>query len=214
MSDKVKFDAENKEVQGTSSARGLRREGKIPAIIYGGPVKEKPISIRENEFEKERKKGGFSTRLVDIMLDGKVITTIARDVQFHPVSGRAMHIDFQEVNENSTIRMNVHVRIINEDKCPGLKVGGVANLVYRSIPMICPVGNIPEHIDIDISGLQIGDNKHISDIELPKGATPVDQSNFTVVSIGGNIAEEEEEAVTAEGEEEAGADENSAEGES
>ena len=204
MSDKVKFNAEDKKVQGTSSARAFRRSGMIPAIIYGGPVENKAVAIPENEFEKERKRGAFTTRLIDIMLDGKVITTIARAVQFHPVSGRALHIDFQQVNENSTIKVNVHVRIVNEDKCPGLKVGGVVNLVHRSIPVICPVGNIPEHIDVDISGLQIGENKHISELKLPSGVSPVDSSDFTVVSIGGNIADEEEASGAASGQEQEG----------
>ena len=191
MTDNIRFDAENKNMQGTTAARSFRKAGKIPAIIYGGQSKEKSIAIKANEFEKERKKGGFNTRLVELVLDGKTITTIARSVQFHPVSGKALHIDFQEVSENSTIKMNVHVRVINEEKCPGLKMGGVVNLVYRSLPMMCPVGNIPKHLDVDVAGLKIGDSKHISEIKLPEGVTPVDKTDFTVVSIGGNIAEEE-----------------------
>lgn len=194
MSDVIKFNAKPKEQRGTASARRCRKEGLVPVIVYGGPSKERSLAISASEFEREynEKRENFSTRLVNIYLDGKTVTAIAREVQFHPVSGAPLHVDFQEVSEGDIVRMKIRVRITNEDKCPGIKRGGVVNLVYRTIPMLCPINNIPDSIDIDISGMRIGDNKHISEVELPEGVRPVNKEDFTVVSIGGNVEEDDE----------------------
>lgn len=197
MSDVIKFNAQPKNEQGTASSRRCRKEGLVPAIIYGGPSRENSLAISASEFEREYKKGNFNTRLIDIILDGKSITAIARDVQFHPVSDSPLHIDFQEVTESSVVKMKIRIQVMNEEKCPGLKSGGVVNLL-REIPMLCPVHNIPAYITVDISGMRIGDRKHISEIELPKGVTPVNKEDFTVVSIGGNVEEEETSAETTE----------------
>lgn len=199
MSDVIKFNAQPKNEHGTASARRCRREGLIPAIIYGGPSRENALAIPVSEFAREYKKGNFNTRLIDITLDGKSITAIARDVQFHPVSSSPLHVDFQEVTEDSVIRMKIRVRVINEDKCPGIKHGGVVNVI-REVSVLCSVHNIPDSIDVDISGMRIGDRKHISEIGLPDSVRPMNKEDFTVVSIGGNAEEEDEEgSVSSEG---------------
>lgn len=200
MSDVIKFNAKPKEMKGTASAKRCRKEGLVPVIVYGGPSKEHSLAISASEFEREynEKRENFSTRLVNICLDGKTITTIAREVQFHPVSGAPLHVDFQEVSEGEIVRMKIRLRIINEEHCPGIKRGGVVNLVYRVIPMLCPINNIPDCIDIDISGMRIGDNKQISEINLPEGVRPVNKEDFTVISIGGSAEEDEDEAASSE----------------
>lgn len=198
MTNKVIFNAEFKGKQGTSASRAVRLDGRIPAIVYGGPMNDKAVSISAPEFEREYKKGGFKTRVMELLLEGKPVLAIAKDIQFHPVSGLPQHIDFQEVTNDSVIRIDVRLRVINEDKCPGLKRGGVVNLVYRSIPLLCPINNIPDHIDVDLTEMQIGQNKHMSEVKLPENVRPYASRDFTIVSIGGRGADDAD-AAKAEG---------------
>jgi len=196
MSNTMSFGAAKKEDIGTGSARKVRNDGRIPAIVYGGKSGNLMLSIPVNEFRKEYKKGSMRTRLVQLTLEDskQALTAIIRDIQFHPVTDSPIHIDFQEVDKNTVIRVSIAVRVVNEDKCPGVRRGGVINLVYRTIPMLCNPYNIPDHIDIDIAGMEIGQNKHISDVVLPEGVKPVEKGNFTILSVGGSV---EEEAVAA-----------------
>lgn len=198
MNNAIHFNAIKKEEIGTGNSRKVRNSGMVPAIVYGGKHGNTMLSISLNEFQKEYRKGSIKTRLVELVLEDKKdkLTAIIRDIQLHPVSDKPIHIDFQEVDANTMIKVSIAVRVINEDKCPGIRRGGVVNLVYRAIPIWCNPYSIPDHIDIDVSGMEIGQNKHISDISLPENVKPVDKSNFTMLSIGGALVEEEAKEIS------------------
>ena len=200
MSRIITFPAELRAKQGKSAARALRKEGRLPAIVYGGESMQM-LSLPQKEFQKEYMEGNIQSKLIKIELGGKTITAIPREVQLHPVTDKPEHADFQEVKKGEKIKVKIHIRVTNEDKCPGIKKGGVLNIVQRTIEFLCEPENMPQHINIDISSLEIGNNLHINDIELPKGITPLDKSNFAVLSISGRA---EEKAETSEGEESEG----------
>jgi large subunit ribosomal protein L25 len=200
MTEILKFNAESREKSGTGSSRELRRNGKIPGIVYGNNEKELQIALPLNQFNTEYQKGSFRTKLVELTLNGKNITVIPKEVQVHKVTDIPQHVDFIRVSKDTTVKIAVSVRIINEDKAPGIKRGGVVNIVHRNIDLLCHPSNIPHHIELDISGLEIGHSLHINDVKLPEGVVPADKSNFTVVSIAGRTAEDEKatEAATTE----------------
>ncbi len=191
MAQSVKFNIEDRAIGGKSNNKRLRNNAKIPAVIYGGANKEMKISLDRNQFQREYAKGGIKTKLIELLLQDKLINAVTREIQFDPITDFPIHIDFQEVSKDTLVRVNVALRVINEEKSPGIRRGGVINLVYRSIPMLCPPTNIPTHINIDISGMEIGQNKHINDVDLPENVRPVDKSNFTILSIGGSSQDEE-----------------------
>jgi large subunit ribosomal protein L25 len=192
MAESIKMKAELKEKNGKGTARALRREGRIPAIIYGGSHKEVMISLAQNEFIKEYNKGNIQAKLFEIELANETITAIPKIVQVHPVTDFPLHADFQEVSKDTTVKVSVHVKVINEEKSPGVKRGGVLNVATRSFLVYCHPTNIPEHIVVDVINLEIGKNIHINDLELPQGVVPLDQSNFVVVSVSGRSESTEE----------------------
>lgn len=197
MTELVRFNAELKEKEGKGSSRAFRRDNKIPAIIYGEKEENIMVAIPLNKFRSEYEKGNLKTKLVEIDLGKQVITAIPKDIQFHPVTDFPIHVDFRRVNKDTILQMEIRIKIINEDKSPGVKKGGVLNLVHRSISMLCDPARIPHFIEVDIAGLEIGKNLHISNIKLPEGVEPVDKSNFTLVSIVGRAADEPETPVAA-----------------
>jgi large subunit ribosomal protein L25 len=200
MTEVVQFIAELKPLSGKGSARSARLQGKVPAIIYGNNQKEVMLSLSLKEIEKEYLKGGFRTRLVEIQLGGEKINALPREIQLHPVTDKPIHVDFLRVGKDTTVRVMVGIRVINEDKSPGVKKGGIVNLVHRSFEFECHPANIPNHLDIDIAGLDIGDNVHITDLKLPQGVKPVEKGNFTLISITGRTSEEDKaSAAPAEG---------------
>ncbi len=193
MAESIKIKAELKESNGKGIARALRREGRVPAIIYGGSHKEMMISLAKNEFIKEYNKGNIQSKLFEIELANETITAIPRHVQVDPVTDFPIHADFQEVSKDTTVKVSVNVKVINEEKSPGIKRGGVLNVAFRSITVYCHPTNIPENLIVDVLTLEIGKNIHINDIELPKGVTPLDKTNFVVASISGRSESAEAE---------------------
>ncbi|MDI7860881.1 50S ribosomal protein L25/general stress protein Ctc [Rhizobiaceae bacterium n13] len=186
--------AEARERVGKGSSRELRRNGLIPAVIYGD--KQAPISIalNTNEVTKRIHAGGFMTTIATIELDGKKIKVLPKDYQLDPVRDFTMHVDFLRVSGNTQVTVEVPVHFLNEDKS-GVKVGGVLNVVRHGVEVHCPADNIPEAINVDLSGKKIGDSIHISDVKLPKGVTPViadrDFTIATIVAPAGGVTEEE-----------------------
>lgn len=199
MTEIIEFIAEKKEIQGKGAARAARRDHKIPAIVYGGK-QIWPISISTKEFLKEYLKGNIQSKLIEIKLNNKNITAITKEIQLHPVTDMPEHIDFQEINQNTQVKVSVHIRILNEDKCVGIKKGGALNVIQRSVTLRCHPNSIPKHIDVDIAKLEIGNSIHIDNIVLPKGVKPINPENFTIVSISGRAAEDSnsDKATTAE----------------
>ncbi len=192
--------AEARDRVGKGAARALRRAGRVPAVVYGDNKEPLAISLDRNELIHEIAKPGFFRRLYDIKVDGKTHRTLPRDVQKHPVTDMPLHVDFLRVSAKAKIAVAVAVVFENEDESPGLKRGGVLNIVRREIELVCPATAIPEAVHVDLTGLEIGDGVHISNITLPPDCEPtITDRDFTIATIAApTIAVEE-----AEGEEEA-----------
>jgi len=178
---------------GKGAARSLRREGKIPGILYGKGQTPVSISLSLKEVSMEYTRGRFRSRLIDIKLDNKqTVKALPKELQFNPVTDVIEHVDFIKVEAGSTLRVMVPVHFIGQDKSVGIKRGGVLNIVRHEIEFVCAPEAIPTHIEINIQALDIGSSVHINDLTLPKGITPVIKRNFTVATIAGRRAEEEE----------------------
>jgi large subunit ribosomal protein L25 len=177
--------AELRDRAGKGAARATRRAGRVPAVIYGEKQEATLISLDPKELDRLVHKKAFLATLLDIDLKGKKHRVLPRDVQFHPVTDVIEHLDFQRIGKDTKIHVNVPVIVKNETAAPGLKRGGVLNLVRHEIPFICSPENIPQQIVVDLTGLDIGASVHISSLELPQGATPaIRERDFTVVTIG------------------------------
>ncbi|GGH08264.1 50S ribosomal protein L25 [Glycocaulis albus] len=209
MSDIV-VSVEVRERTGTGGAREARRSGLVPGVLYGGPRGAVSISVKRNELVKAINTGKLIANMVDIEHKGERQPVIARDIQFHPVTDEPVHIDFYRVEENSVITLNVPVHFINDEKAPGIKRGGVLNIVRHDIEVRCKAGNIPTEITVDLSGYDIGDSIHISSVTLPEGVKPViTNRDFTIATVQGSRAVIEDEVETEDAERD---DEDEAEG--
>lgn len=194
MSDVASLEAEAREQAGKGAARALRRSGRVPAVIYGDKKDPLKISIDSQTLKLELSQSGFYLRLYDIKVDGKTEQVLPRDVQRHPVTSVPMHVDFLRIRAGATIAVNVGVEFINEEESPGLKRGGVLNVVRYEIELVCPAMAIPESIVIDLTGLDIGDGVHISSVKLPPDVEPViSDRDFTIATIAAPTVQEEEE---------------------
>jgi len=213
MSDNTTISAEQRERVGKGSARAARRAGLVPAVIYGD--KKDPVGIHLNARDITRivHQPGIYGRLLDIDLSGKKHTVLTRDIQFHPVTDFILHMDFLRVSGSAKVAVAVPVEFINEDSCPGLRIGGVLNVVRYEVELMCPATAIPEKITVDLDGIKIGDSIHISAIPLPDGVEPtITDRDFTVATIaspGGGLKNEDEEGKDAEGDEDASEDASS-----
>ena len=207
MSDEVMIDALPREPRGKGGARTLRREGRTPAIVYGGGGEPLSISLDYNVMERELGRRGFFARLYDLRVNGDVIRVLPRDVQVDPVTDAPIHIDFIRYVAGATLAVSVEVRFEGQEECEGLKRGGVLNIVRHEVELMCPLEAMPEFLVADVSGCEIGDSIHISHIELPEGVTPtISDRDFTVATLAAPtvIVEEEEAEEGEEGEEEEG----------
>lgn len=202
---------------GKGSARQARRDGRIPAIIYGDTQTPESITLEYNELWKQMLKGRFTATVFDLDLEGKKkVRVIPRSVQVEPVKDLPVHVDFVRIGKDGIIRVAVPVKFLNESLSPGLKRGGILNIVRHEIEVYCPYERIPTHFEVNLEGLDIGRSVHISAIQMPADVKPViSNRDFTVATIAGVRAEEEEvtptaeaaaaEGATAEGEAKAGA---------
>lgn len=184
--------AEARDRVGKGSSRELRRNGLIPAVIYGD--KQAPISIAlsTNEVTKRIHAGGFMTTVATIDVNGQKISVLPKDYQLDPVRDFTLHVDFLRVSADSRVTVEVPVHFINEDKS-AIKTGGVLNIVRHEVELICPANDIPEFLTADLEGLQFGDSVHISNIKLPNGVETTIDRDFTIASIVAPVAEEVEE---------------------
>lgn len=209
MADVMVLSAQKRSHLGTGGARALRRDGRVPAIIYGAKADPVSISVDARLLGFELGKPGFFATLFDIDLDGDKERVLCRDLQLDPIKDSPIHIDFLRVSAASRIDVAVPVHFVNEDACPGLKRGGVLNIVRHEIELSCRADSIPSQITVDLTGREIGDSVHISSITLPEGvsATIADR-DFTIATVAAPtvVVEPEEEAAAeaeaaAEGEE-------------
>ena len=197
MSDNTTISAEQRERVGKGSARAVRRAGRVPAVIYGDKKEPLGITLETREITKIVHQPGIFGRLLDIKVGKDSHTVLTRDIQFHPVSDNILHMDFLRVSGSAKVAVAVAVEFINENDCPGIKIGGVLNVVRYEVELLCPATTIPEKITVDLSGLKIGDSVHISTIDLPDGVTPtITNRDFTVATIaspGGGVKNEDED---------------------
>ncbi|PDS76498.1 50S ribosomal protein L25/general stress protein Ctc [Rhizobium sp. L43] len=175
--------AEARERVGKGSARELRRNGLIPAVIYGDKQAPIAIALNTNEVTKRIHAGGFMTTVATIEVDGKKFKVLPKDYQLDPVRDFTMHVDFLRVSGNTQVTVEIPVHFINEEKSPGVKVGGVLNIVRHEVEVHCPADAIPEFFNVDLNGKKIGDSIHISEVTLPKGVTTVIDRDFTIATI-------------------------------
>ena len=198
MVETVKLAAQPRERAGKGASRAVRREGRVPAVVYGEKQAPELVSLDPRDVVREMHKTGFFTRVFDIEVGGRAIRALARDVQFHPVTDKPEHVDFMRVSDTTRIRVAVPVRFANADKAPGIKRGGVLNVVAHDIEVFCTISTIPRMIEVDLSGLDINDSVHISSINLPEGVKPTIARDFTVAAIGApTVMKSDEEAAEA-----------------
>ena len=208
MSKNYAMTAAKRDRVGKGIARSLRREGRIPAVIYGDKKEPVKISLGANDANVEYNRGHMFTTLCDLDVDGDKHLVLARDVQLNPLTDIVEHIDFLRVNTKTKIAVDVPVHFINEEKSPGLDQKGVLNVVRYTVELVCGATNIPEQIEVNLEGKEQGDAVHISDAILPEGTKPViDDRDFTIATI---VAPRKAEEVEAEGEEGAEAAEGEA----
>ncbi len=203
MSDIRVIPAQLRERAGKGAARAVRNTGYVPGVIYGNKQDPVSISIELGVLEKEINQPGVFARLFDVEVGGNKHRTLLRDLQVHPVTDKAMHVDFLRLSADATINVEIPVVFENEDQSPGLGRGGVLNVVRHTVEVICKPEDIPEQIVCDLSGLEIGDSFHISAVALPDGVTPsIDDRDFTIATIAApTVVAEEAAEEAAEGEE-------------
>ncbi len=183
---------------GKGAARALRREGWIPAVIYGDKKDPLPISISYNEAMKSIYAGGFLSHVINVEVDGEKHRVIPRDYQLDPVKDKAQHVDFLRVGPNTKLHVQVAVHFVNQEASPGIKKGGVLNIVHHTLDLTCPASAIPEAITIDLTGKEVGDSIHLSSIELPKGTSVrTHEKDMTIATIAAPSALRSEDAAAA-----------------
>jgi len=200
--------AQAREGVGKGAARELRRQGRVPAVIYGDKKPPVTVSVEYKDALKFIYAGGFKSHVLDLDVDGTVHQVIPRDYQLDVVMDQPVHIDFLRVSGNSTIHVEVHVEFINEEKSPGLKRGGTLNVVRHTVELIAPANAIPEQVTVDLSGTDIGDSIHISAVTLPKGVKPaITDRDFTIATVVAPSGLKSAEAAEGGAEEEAAEEE-------
>jgi large subunit ribosomal protein L25 len=195
------FRLEVRDQTGGGASRALRRQGRVPGIVYGGTQENVALSIDERDVAKGLNTSGFYSRIYELPIGGKKERVIVRSVQTHPVSDRPLHIDFFRVAKGARIHLTIPVHFIHEDKSPGLKRGGVLNIVLHRLDVSCSGDNIPEQIVIDLEGLDIGHSVHLDTLTLPEGVVPThperDNTLATIVAPSSVKSSEDEEAEAA-----------------
>jgi large subunit ribosomal protein L25 len=198
MPEIISLSAEPRSRAGKGAARATRRSGRVPGIVYGDAKEPVLISLEPRELARLLARPGFFATLVDIEIDGATHRTLPRDVQHHPVSDAALHVDFMRVAAGAQVTVMIPVVFINHERSIGLRRGGILNIVRHGIAMICSVDNIPDRIVVDLDGLDIGDSIHIGAVAMPPAARPVIQArDFTIASIAASSAVKEEAAAAA-----------------
>ncbi len=195
MSELVSLKATARPRAGKGAARQARRDGNVPAVIYGDNKTPETIAIDYNTLWKQLLKGHFASTAFELDVDGKKHIVLARDVQLDPVKDIPLHVDFHRVGKDGIVRVEIPVRFINDQASPGIKRGGVLNIVRHEVEVFAPYNKIPLSFEADLTGLEIGRSIHISAIKLPEGVTPVIKNrDFTVATIAGALKGDTEEA--------------------
>ena len=219
MANTTAFSGKIRERIGRGGARELRRSGRVPATIYGDNNENVSISVEMRELQRDLQRPGFTNRLCEVVVGSNKVRVLPREVQVDPVTDTPIHVDFMRISPRARVRLNVPVSFIDEEDSPGIKRGGVLNVVRHDIEFYCRADAIPESIVISLHGLDIGDSVHISSVTLPEGVKPtITDRDFTIATVAAptiHVEEEpeEEDLEGEEGEEGEGAEGAEAEGE-
>jgi large subunit ribosomal protein L25 len=206
---KTNLSAETRQSVGKGNSRALRREGRIPAIIYGNKLDPLSVSLSERDLNTELRKEGFFNKLCDLEVGKDKILVLPQAISLHPVTDRAEHLDFLRVSDNTKVTIETPVKFENEEECPGIKKGGILNIVRYSVEVSCPASNIPELFVVDLTGLELGDSIRFSNIKnVAEGVVPtITDRDFIIASVvapaalvseGEDTVEEGEEGETTE----------------
>ena len=207
MSEQVSLAASERQSEGKSANRNLRRSGYIPGVLYGGKEEPKKISIMEKDIVKATEIAGFATQILQISIEGKDVDVVVKEIQRHPATSRVLHADFMRVDPDSKITLVVPIRTLNDESCIGVKVsGGQVNHLINDIEISCLASNLPEQLEIDVQEMDIGDTISLSEIKLPEGVEITilqqdedrDQAVVSVTETREMIIEEEEEELELE----------------
>lgn len=184
MSDALNLSAMQRDRAGKGASRALRREGRIPAVIYGDNQHPLPIHVSEKDLVKLLNTGHFMNSLISLDIDGKTSSTLPKDVALHPVTDRPLHVDFLRLGKGAKVDVEVPVVFVNQEASPGLKRGGVLNVVRHELALVCEMAKIPDEIEIDVTGLEVGDSIHISNVTLPEGSvSAITDRDFTIATV-------------------------------
>jgi large subunit ribosomal protein L25 len=204
MSEALTLPAELRERAGKGASRALRRDGRVPAVVYGGNEDPLAIHVEAKELVRQLGSGHFMNSIVMIEVGGKTVRALPKDVALHPVSDRPLHADFLRLAKDAKIHVEVPVVFVNEDESPGLKKGGVLNVVRHELELVCESDKIPDDIQIDVTGLDIGDSIHINQVVLPAGSvSAITDRDFTIATVIAPSGMRSDVAGEAEGETEA-----------
>jgi len=198
MSEALTLSAEARDRAGKGASRALRREGRVPAVIYGNNEDPQIVHVEEKLLNKLLGTGHFFNSVVMVEVGGKQVRTLPKDVAFHPVTERPLHADFLRVSEHASVHVNVPVVVANEELSPGIKRGGVLNVVQHELELICDAAEIPDDVTIDLSGYDVGATIHLKDITLPQGAkSAIEDPDLTIATIIASTALKSQEGDTA-----------------
>ena len=198
MPEIISLSAEPRASAGKGAARATRRAGRVPGIIYGDDKEPMPISLEPRELSRAINRAGFFATIVDVAVDGSVHRTLAREVQYHPVTDDALHVDFMRVGAGATVHVSVPVHFVNHERSPGLRRGAILNVIRHTVDIACAVDKIPDQLIIDLDGLEIGDSIHVETVSMPEGVQPVLGSrDSTSASLAASSAVREEALAAA-----------------
>jgi large subunit ribosomal protein L25 len=184
MSEQLTLPAEARERAGKGASRAMRREGRVPAVIYGNKEEPMAIHLEEKALVKMMSNGHFMNSVVMIDVGGSATRTLPKDVQFHPVTDRPMHVDFLRISEHAQVTVAVPIRFVGEEESRGIRRGGVLNAVRHELELVCDAAEIPDEVVISLAGRDIGDSIHISHVTLPQGTSPaITDRDFTIATI-------------------------------
>ena len=219
MAESTSLEVQGRDRAGKGAARATRREGMVPGVIYGDKKDPVMISVDPRYLIAEMSKPGFNTRIFEIAVNGTTHRTMAQDIQMDPVRDMPIHVDFRRIGANTVVTVEIPVHFLNEPDSPGIKRGGVLNVVRHAVEVTGKPDVLPQFLEADLTGLDIGDSIHISAISLPEGVAPtITDRDFTVATVAapsvmkGADEDEEEEGEEGEEGEEAGGDDAGGEG--
>jgi large subunit ribosomal protein L25 len=202
----LKLEASERKLNTKGDLKKLRLEGFLPGILYGDKEQSLPLSVKKISIKKMLESSNFMSSVIEMSIGGSKHKVLTKDINFHPLNNEPIHIDFQKIKSGTKVTVNIPVKFINNENCPGLKMGGVLNIVRRKIELRCAAENIPAEIVVDLANKEMNESIHMSSVKLPDGAKPIiSDRDFTIATIAApTVVKEPEPAAAAAGDAAAG----------